>query len=287
MLIDAHHHVWDLGVRPQDWIDPVTMAPIHRSFVVTDLAIATQDIGLDATVLVQTVPVAAETPEFLALAADSALVAGVVGWVDLSDPAVADRIAELHESPGGDRLVGIRHPVQGEPDPDWLARPAVRRGLRAVADAELVYDLLITAAQLPAATRAVRDLPQLRFVLDHLGKPPIATGAMQPWERDVRDLAEAPNVAAKLSGLVTEAGWSRWTVADLAPYVRVALSAFGPGRLMYGSDWPVCLLAGAYPDWLTAARELTADLNTPEQALIFADTARAWYRLPSTDHREA
>jgi L-fuconolactonase len=281
-LIDAHHHFWDLSVRPQDWIDPQTMGAIRRDFGLADLAGPAAEAGVTGTVLVQTVAVAEETPEFLAIAAadDNHLVAGVVGWVDLTAPDVADALAALREAPGGERLVGIRHLVQGEPDPRWLTRPDVQRGLRAVADAGLVYDLLTLTHQLPAAVETVRALPDLRFVLDHLSKPLIASGVLQPWADDLRALASSPNVVAKLSGLVTEADPANWTVADLRPYAEVALEAFGPDRLMFGSDWPVCLLAGSYADVVGAARELTAELSPAEQEQIFGTTAQRWYRLP-------
>jgi len=280
VIVDAHHHLWDLAVRPQDWLAPDRLAPIRRTFSVDDLAAVTGAAGVSATVVVQAIPVAAETPELLAVAATSELIVGVVGWVDLTDAAAGDQIAELRAGPGGDRLVSIRHPVQSEADPGWLARADVRRGLRAVADAGLAYDLLVTAVQLPAAVAVVRDLPELRFVLDHLAKPLIAAGELEPWAHDLRELAAADNVAAKISGLITEADWAQWTVADLAPYVQVALAAFGPERLMFGSDWPVSLLAGEYGRWLDTARELVAELSPVEQDRFFAGSAREWYRLP-------
>ena len=236
--------------------------------------------------MVQTVPDPAETPELLALAARSGQpgrpprVAGVVGWVDLTDPGVADALAALSAAEGGDRLVGIRHLVQSEDDPQWLCRPDVRNGLRAVAAAGLAYDLLTLPHQLPAAAATARELPDLRFVLDHLSKPPIARGEPRPWADELRALAACPNVAAKLSGLVTEADWRTWTVADLRPYAEVALDAFGPARLMFGTDWPVCLLAAdSYGDVVAAARELTAGLSEDERGDVFAGTARRWYRL--------
>ncbi|GAA1764410.1 amidohydrolase family protein [Luedemannella helvata] len=279
--VDAHHHVWDFGVRDHPWIDPDSMAAIHRDFALADLAPVAAAAGVTATVLVQTVPLAAETPEFLALAADGdGLVAGVVGWVDLTAPDVADALAALRAAPGGERLVGIRHPVQSEPDPGWLARPDVRRGLAAVADAGLVYDLLVRHHQLPAATEAVRALPELRFVLDHLGKPPVAAGGLAPWADDLRALAACPNVAAKLSGLVTEDDWAHWTVERLRPYADVAIDAFGPDRLMFGSDWPVCLLAASYADWVAAADELTSAFTPTQRAAFRSATARHWYNLP-------
>ena len=282
-MIDAHHHVWDLAVRDQPWIEADW--PIRRSYSLADLAAEARPAGVEATVLVQTVPDPAETPELLALAARSGgaelRVAGVVGWVDLTAPDVADALAALAAAEGGDRLAGIRHGVQSEEDPRWLDRPDVRRGLRAVGAAGLAYDLLTVPHQLPAAVRTARDLPEIRFVLDHLSKPLIARGDTTPWADDLRALAALPNVAAKLSGLVTEADWTQWSVATLRPYAEVALDAFGPDRLMFGSDWPVCLLAaGSYGEVVDAARELTAGLSEAERAEVFAGTARRWYRWP-------
>ncbi len=280
--IDAHHHVWDLSTRDQPWIDPATMAAIRRDFTLGDLLGPARAAGITATVLLQTVADPAETPEFLALAATSGfdLVAGVVGWVDLTDPGVSDALASLVQALGGERLVGIRHGVQGEADPRWLCRPDVRRGLRAVAEAGLAYDLLTLPHQLPAVIETLRAVPELRFVLDHLSKPPIASSVMQPWTDHLRTLARCDNVAAKLSGLVTEADWARWTVADLRPYADVALEAFGPRRLMFGSDWPVCLLAAnSYGEVVRTAKQLTADLSEAEQVEVFSGTAQRWYDL--------
>jgi L-fucono-1,5-lactonase len=280
--IDAHHHLWDLGRRRHAWLDGPAMDAIRRDFTLADLARPARDAGIGATVLVQVLPSLAETAEFLALAADSDLVAGVVGWADLTSPAVADTLAELRSGPGGDYLVGIRHLVQGEPDPRWLARPDVRRGLRAVADAGLAYDLLTRPHQLPAAIQTARALPGLTFVLDHLSKPPIASGGLQPWAARIRDIAALPNVSGKLSGMVTEAGPAGWTVAQLRPYAEVAIDAFGPSRLMFGSDWPVCLLAASYTEVVSAAQDLVAGLGADEQARIFGGTAARVYRLPGT-----
>jgi L-fuconolactonase len=276
-LVDAHHHVWDLRVRDQDWISGRALAPLHRNFLIADYREAAPSVT--ASVLVQTVTVAEETPEFLALAAANPVVAGVVGWTDLTAPDVPEQLARLCGLPGGDHLVGIRHQVQSEPDPDWLTRPDVLRGLAAVAAAGLVYDLVITPSQLEAAVCAAAKVPRLLFVLDHLGKPPVASSAIEPWARDLRRLAALPNVTAKLSGLVTEADWDRWQVSDLRPYVDVALTAFGPDRLMFGSDWPVCTLAASFGDVLGTARELTVGLSRPERDAIFAGTAARIYGL--------
>ncbi|MEE1821469.1 amidohydrolase family protein, partial [Streptomyces sp. BE20] len=194
IIVDAHHHVWNLAVRDQEWITGDDLAPLRRSFGLADLRPQAERAAVASTILVQTVPVAEETPELLAQAAAAPLVAGVVGWTDLTAADVADRLARLRELPGGEYLVGVRHQVQGEPDPHWLLRPEVLRGLAAVADAGLVYDLLVLPHQLPAATAAARRLPGLAFVLDHAGKPAVAVAELQPWASHIQNLAGEPNV---------------------------------------------------------------------------------------------
>ena len=278
-IVDAHHHVWDLSVRDQDWITGEQLAPLRRDFALADLEPEARANGVCATVLVQTVTVAEETPEFLALAHGSDLVAGVVGWTDLTAPHIADALAALTELPGGDRLVSLRHQVQGEADPRWLLRPDVQRGLAAVADAGLVYDLVVQPHQLPAAVRAAELLPGLTFVLDHAGKPPVATGRTHPWADDLRALASLPNTVCKLSGLVTEADPHDWTVADLRPYAATVLDAFGPGRLMFGSDWPVCRLAATYTEVVETALLLLDGLADDERDAVLATTAERVYGL--------
>ncbi|MGW7257450.1 amidohydrolase family protein [Streptomyces sp. NPDC054834] len=279
MTVDAHHHVWDLSVRDQEWITGPALRPLRRDFRVPDLEPQARAAGVDRTVLVQTVTVPEETPEFLALAEEHDLIAGVVGWTDLTRPDVAEELARLRELPGGRYLKGIRHQVQSEPDPRWLLRPDVRRGLAAVADAGLVYDLIVLPHQLPACVEAAESLPGLTFVLDHLGKPPIASGAREPWASALRSLAALPNTVAKLSGLLTEADPASRTAADLRPYTNVALAAFGPGRLMAGSDWPVCTLAATYEEALAVVREVTADLSASERSAVLDTTATRVYDL--------
>ncbi|MGW1952959.1 amidohydrolase family protein [Streptomyces sp. NPDC001920] len=275
-VVDAHHHVWDLAVRDQDWITGPALAPLRRDFTVAGLAPEARAAGVDRTVLVQTVTVPEETPEFLALAAEHELIAGVVGWTDLTRADIAEELARLRELPGGPYLKGVRHQVQGEPDPRWLLRPDVRRGLAAVADAGLVYDLVVLPHQLPACVEAAAGHPGLTFVLDHLGKPPIAAGEREPWETSVRSLAALPNTVCKFSGMVTEADPAAWTVEDLRPYADVVLEAFGPRRLMFGSDWPVCTLAASYAHVLATAEELTSPADRAE---IFERTAVRVYGL--------
>ncbi|MFF7981635.1 amidohydrolase family protein [Streptomyces sp. NPDC007901] len=276
MTIDAHHHVWDLSVRDQDWITGPELQPLRRNFTVEDLEPEARAAGVTGTVLVQTVTVAEETPEFLALADTHELVVGVVGWTDLTHPGIADELARLRELPGGSYLKGIRHQVQGEPDPEWLLRRDVHRGLTALADAGLVYDLIVRPHQLPAAVKAAQAHPHLTFVLDHLGKPPIASGTLDPWATAVRSLAALPHTFCKLSGMVTEADPASWTVDDLRPYADTVLDAFGPDRLMFGSDWPVCTPAATYGEVLDA----TTRLITPaDRTAVFETTATRVYGL--------
>jgi len=283
--IDAHHHLWDLSQTEQAWLQGPAMAPIHRTFSVADLAPEAAAAGIDRSVLVQVLPDVGETRGFLALAAESDLVAGVVGWADLTGADFADMLAGLRAGPGGELLLGIRHLVQGEADPRWLCRPDVLRALGVLADAGLRYDLLTLPHQLPAAIEAVRTLPQLTFVLDHLSKPPIASGELEPWATSVRELAAEPNVYCKLSGMVTEADYQSWTVESLRPYAETVLDSFGPERLMFGSDWPVCLLAASYAEVTDAAEQLVSELSKDEQAEVFGGTAARAYRLavPTTD----
>ncbi|GHH60441.1 amidohydrolase family protein [Lentzea cavernae] len=276
MIVDAHHHLWDLSVRDQDWITDPPMGAIRRSFLEPDFVAVAGEVS--ASVLVQTVCVPEETPEFLAIAASSDVVGAVVGWTDLTSAGVADALAELVESPDGSWLRGIRHQVQGEPDPEWLCRKDVWNGLAAVGAHGLVYELLTLQHQMPAARRTVAALPQVHFVVDHCSKPAIGSDPGE-WAELIRSLAAHENVTCKLSGLVTEADWEHWDIDLLRPYFEVVLDAFGPERLMFGSDWPVCLLAATYDEWLGAARELVSELSAGEQAAIFGDTARRVYGL--------
>jgi L-fuconolactonase len=292
MTVDAHHHLWDLKVRAQEWLRAPELKPIWRDFTLDQLEPEARGHGVDKTVLVQVAASADETRELLAYAACTPLIAGVVGWMDLTRQAPEAYLAELAHAPGGQTLRGIRHLVQDEQDPAWLDRQDVRRSLEAVAAAGLSYDLLVRPQQAAAVLRAVREIPGLTFVLDHLGKPNIAgseadeneneAAAARPdeaWASWIRELAAEPNVVCKLSGMVTEANWSSWTIADLRPYAETALDAFGADRIMFGSDWPVCMLAATYSEVYDAAKELTAGLSDAERDAVFTTTATRVYRL--------
>ncbi|MDI2129477.1 amidohydrolase family protein [Yinghuangia seranimata] len=279
VVIDAHHHVWELAGGRHDWITGSALTPLRRDFTLDDLRPAARAAGVDGTVVVQTVTVADETRELLALAEKDDLVRGVVGWTDLTAPDIADALAELRSGPGGGFLVGIRHQVQHESDDGWLLRPEVRRGLTAVGEAGLAYDLLVQEHQLPAAFAAAELHPEVTFVLDHLGNPPIASGTSSSWAGHLRELARLPNTVCKLSGMVTAAHWDDWTVAGLKPYVDTALDAFGPNRLMTGSDWPICTLAADYATVTETHRELLNGLGPDDRAAVLGGTAAAVYRM--------
>jgi L-fuconolactonase len=286
VIVDAHHHFWDPARADYPWLTD-ELAVIRSPFGPADLAPLLDVAGVDATVLVQTRSSFAETEEFLAIAAATPFVWGVVGWVDLRDPGVAETIARLRAGPGGQWLVGIRHQVHDEADPAWLDGPDVRRGIRAVGEAGLVYELLVRARELPSARRVVMDLPDVRFVVDHLAKPAIRVGADPAWETGVTGLSDLANVWWKLSGLVTEADWSGWRPEDLQPSVDRVLAAAGPARLLFGSDWPVCLLAASYETVVTTARTLIAGLTADERAPVLGETAASLYGLGRDPSRDA
>jgi L-fuconolactonase len=271
VIVDAHHHLWDPARASYPWMTD-EVAAIRRPFLVVDLAPVLRESGVAGSVVVQARMDLDETRELLELAAGSDLVLGVVGWVDLADPDVGAVLRELSHP----RLVGIRHQVHDEPDAGWLLRPEVQRGLRAVADAGLVYDLLVRTRELPAARETVARNPELAFVVDHLAKPPVASGDAAAWAEQLAAISELPNVSCKLSGLVTEADWKGWTAAGLTPYLRRALTWFGADRCLFGSDWPVCLLAASYADVLALVRDA---LRADERAAVLAGTAARVYGL--------
>lgn len=279
LRIDAHHHFWDPADFDYPWMANAALDPVRRAFTPADLAPALSTSDIDGTVLVQTVSEVAETEQFLATAATTPWVRGVVGWVDLTDPAVGDTLDRLIESSPG-TLVGIRHQVHDEADPQWLLRDDVQRGLAEVAGRELAYDLLVRSRELPAAIETVRRLPALRFVLDHIAKPPIAEGVHEPWSTLIAELARSENVDVKLSGMVTEARWDRWDAAVLAPYIAHVLEVFGAERAMFGSDWPVCLLAAAdYGTVVGALDSALAGISPAEHDAVFGGTAIRAYAL--------
>ena len=280
LRIDAHHHLWDTAERAYPRLSGPGTGPLQGRFAIADLAPLAGAAGIGATIAVEAANSAEETRALLDAAAGPGPVAGVVGWADLESPGIGAELDALADRPG--RLVALRHPAEAEPDPDWLGRPAVRRGMAESGRRGLAVDLLVTPAQIGAAVRAVRALPEVRFVLDHLGKPPIAAGegpVAGPWADGFAALAAEPNTAAKLSGLVTEADWACWTPGDVLPFTDRALELFGPERLMFGTDWPVCTLAAGHGRVVDLAEAATAGLSAAEQAAVFGGTAARVYRL--------
>jgi L-fuconolactonase len=275
MRIDAHQHFWRHDPVRDAWISD-EMAVLRRDFLPPELEGVLRAAGVDGCVAVQADTSEDETRFLLDLATRHDVVRGVVGWVDLCAPDVEARLEHLAAYP---RLCGIRHIVQAEAD-DYLTRADIARGIAAVGGAGLAYDILVYARQLPAVRSLVERLPdEQRLVVDHIAKPDIAAGRVEPWARHMRGLAEHANVWCKVSGLVTEADWAGWRPEDLRPYLDVVFEAFGPGRLLFGSDWPVCLLAAEYADVVGVVEDYAAHLGEDERAALFGGNARRCYRL--------
>jgi L-fuconolactonase len=279
MNIDSHQHFWRYSKDEYPWIGP-GMERLARDFLPADLAAVAAPEGIGGSVAVQARQSLEESRWLLELAAVHPFIRGVVGWVDLRSQRVADDLAALAQDA---KFVGVRHVVQDEPDPRFLLGEQFVRGVRALHAYGLTYDLLLYPQQLPAAVELVAMLPEQPFVLDHLAKPRITQGAtgdgFAGWRRDIESLATHDNVCCKLSGMVTEAAWRNWKQADFAPYLDVALAAFGPERLMFGSDWPVCLVSGDYCAVAGIVRDFIAKLSDAEQRQILGGTATRFYGL--------
>ncbi len=278
MIVDAHHHLWDPATGDLPWITG-PYEPLRRRYGLEDLRPHIDAHRVLATVVVQARAEPAETLELLSVAERSDVVAGVVGWVDLTAPDVAEQIDRLRWAPGGAHLVGLRHDATSEPDPDWLIDPAVDANLRYLSARGLTFDLEITTRELAAASTLVRRHPDLRFVVDHAAKPPIARGWSADWAAGLGRLGAAGNVWCKISGLVTEAQWAGWTVRQLAPYVDHALTVFGADRLIFGSDWPVCELAATYAEVVQATRTCLSALAPIELDAVLRRNAITCYGL--------
>ncbi|MEX2206793.1 MAG: amidohydrolase family protein [Myxococcota bacterium] len=274
LRVDAHQHFWRYDAAELPWIDDA-MALLRRDFLADDLAALLRVNGIDACVAVQARDSRAETEFLLAQAERHAIVSAVVGWTDLRAPGIDAELERLREHR---KLAGFRHVAQAEAD-DFLSSPEVVRGVGALGRFGFSFDLLVFARQLPAAIALARALPQQRFVLDHIGKPEIRARKLEPWASQVRELARLPNVCCKLSGLVTEAYWTRWEAADFRPYVDVILEAFGPRRLLFGSDWPVCLVAATYARGLALVNELIGALSDQERDAILGGNAVEFYGI--------
>ena len=273
LRIDAHHHLWNYSPQEYAWLD-ASMAALRRNFTVDDLASALQTAHMDAAIAVQARQTIAETTWLLESAEATDKICGVVGWAPLLDsalPATLDLFASRN------KLLGMREIVQAEPA-GYLDQPSFNRGIEELTRRSLTYDLLLRENQLVEAIRFVDRHPRQRFVLDHAAKPRIAARELQPWKANLHALAQRSHVYCKLSGLVTEAQWSNWTIVTLRPYLDVCVEAFGPSRLMAGSDWPVCLVASTYPQWWSVLSEYFAAFTEQERQHIFGATAIKFYK---------
>ena len=275
MRIDAHQHFWNYSAAEYPWIG-AGLERLARDYLPSDLEPLLAAKQIDGSVAVQARQSVEESLWLLALAKAHPLVKGVVGWVDLRSDRVGDDLRVLAANP---TFVGVRHVVQDEPDPRFVLGEGFIRGLRQLRQHGLTYDLLLYPSQLPAAIELVGLLPEQPFVVDHLAKPRIVAGEIDGWGRDIRAIARHDNVCCKVSGMVTEAVRRGWKRDDFTPYLDVVLEAFGPERLMFGSDWPVCLLAGEYADVAAIPRDYFSRLSATEQRMIWGDTAAGFYGL--------
>jgi L-fuconolactonase len=273
--IDAHQHFWRYDPADYDWIDD-SMALLRRDFLPSDAAREMAAAGFDGCIAVQARQTLEETQWLLAQADRDPVIAGVVGWVDLQ---ADDARAQLQRFASNPRLVGVRHVVQSEPDDRFLLSPAFCRGIALLEEFGLAYDILIYERHLPVAVEFVSRFERQRFVLDHLAKPDIRRGHITMWEKNLRRLAQLPNVHCKLSGLVTEADWARWTPAELRPYLDAAFDCFGAQRLMIGSDWPVCTVAADYRRTLGVVVDYLADRPREEQDAVLGGNAQRFWKL--------
>jgi len=275
MRIDAHQHFWNIGRYDYPWMGP-ELSVLRRDYGPEHLRALLTRHRMDGTVLVQTISSVPETRWFLELARQHAFITGVVGWVDLTNLSVGATLDELRQN---SKLVGIRHQVHDEPAVDWLLRRDVQQGLQELARRNLAYDLLIRPPHLAAALAVARTFPDLRLVVNHLAKPRIAQAGWDDWADGMAALGRCGNVWCKLSGMITEADWGAWRPAELKPYLDHVLEAFGTARVMFGSDWPVCLLAGSYDRVLEALETNVAHLNAREREQVFGANAAQFYRL--------
>jgi L-fuconolactonase len=275
MRVDAHQHFWLYNEQEYGWIGP-EMAALRRDFLPEHLIPLQEALQIEGTVAVQARQTVDETRWLLQLAGQHPQIQGVVGWIDLCDPDVGQQLEALCAH---GRLRGVRHVVQDEPDDRFLLRPDFTRGIGLLAAFGLTYDILIYPRHLPVACEFVAQFPEQWFVLDHIAKPPIAEGRLQPWAEGIRRLAEQPRVYCKASGMVTEAAWDRWTAADFRPYLDVVVGAFGTERIMLGSDWPVCTVAGSYAEVMGLAYDYLAQFSAAEQAAMAGGNAARFYGL--------
>jgi L-fuconolactonase len=280
MKIDSHQHFWKYDPVRDSWIND-SMQVLKRDFLPDELVADLDANGVDASIAVQADQSESETLFLHDLAERTERIAGVVGWVDLASPRIEERLRFFSKFR---KLRGFRHIAQSEPDDRFLVRPEIVRGIGQLREFGFTYDILIYPKQLPAAIELVSHLPEQSFVLDHLAKPEIRTGDSVSWASHIRAIAGSKNVYCKLSGLVTEADWRRWKPADFAPYLDVVFDAFGADRLMFGSDWPVCLVAATYGQVKQLVEDYVDHYAANEKEKIFGENAIRFYGLKASAH---
>jgi L-fuconolactonase len=279
MIVDSHQHFWRVGRFDYPWMSP-EVGVLCRDYLPPALEPILSRNGVEQTILVQASNSLEETRWLLSLADQNRFIGGVVGWVDLQSADVARQLDEFAARP---KFKGVRHLVESEPANDWLIQDHVVNGLRQLSSRGLSYDLLVHTRHLQHAKRVADECPELHLVIDHLAKPPVARAGIDEWASQLKEIASRPNVWCKLSGLVTEANWTNWRVEDLQPYVEKVLEYFGPARMMFGSDWPVCLLAASYDQVRESFETLLAALDEKEKRRIFSESAIEFYRLENEE----
>ena len=279
MRIDSHHHVWDLSVREQGWMVGEALNPIKKNFSINDLRTTISECGIDKTVVVQTVTNYDETPELLELADTDDLVAGVVGFLKIDSEDAISYLDKYESMRGYKYLVGIRDIAHDYEDVKYLSKPQVIKNVQELGKRGLAYDLLTKTPHMRAAIDLVKACPDTQFVLDHISKPYIAKGEMQPWADQLAELARFENVVVKVSGLFTEADWKSWKQKEFWPYLEQITNSFTPARMMFGSDWPVCLLAATYRQTVDLVEEFTKTFSDTEKDNFWAGTANRAYGL--------
>lgn len=275
MIIDSHHHFWKYDPIEYDWIDD-SMKVIRKDFLPENLKATIQEAGVDGVISVQARQSVEETDWLIRMAQQNDFIKGIVGWL----PLIQDDMTVYLEKYAGEKtLKGVRHVIQGEPDPEFILRNDFNRGISLLKKYSLVYDILIVERQLPNTIRFVDQHPNQVFVLDHVAKPLIGKKVLSPWKENIMELAKRKNVNCKISGMVTEADFQKWTASQLHPYFEVILEAFGPDRLLFGSDWPVCLVATSYKNWMDLVRKNITSLSDTEQSKIMGGNATRLYQL--------
>ena len=279
MRIDSHHHLWDLSHHPQDWMSGSEHDVVRRNFSMEDFKIHSAGTGIEKTVLVQTVMNYSETPDFLNIAGLDPMIVGVIGFLKMDSDNAISELKNYQRHEFSHKLVGIRDMAHFYNDDQYLEKSSVIANCRTLGEYGLTFDLLTKTPQMKSALKLVQSCPETIFVLDHISKPLIAQQVLEPWSTFIEEIAASPNVYCKVSGMITEADWKKWKTADFKPYLQTIIEMFTPNRLMFGSDWPVALLAGSYQDVINLAEELTEGFSESEKANFWSESAVKAYQL--------